>query len=117
MALAVDEKTFNQEVLKSTVPVLVNFWAPWCGLCRLVNPLVTRLQTELHEQVQFVTVNADENLKLVNSYRLTTLPTLIVFDQGQVLRRLDKFHTSDELRSAIESLQAVLDQQLAAPSR
>ena len=102
--LVVNEKTFSDEVLASSKPVLINFWAPWCGLCRMMNPLLNRLQTEWGDQVKLVSINADENLKLANEFRLTTLPTLLLVDNGNALYRLDDFRTYDDLRNAADAL-------------
>lgn len=104
MVLSVSERTFTKEVLESPIPVLVNFWAPWCGLCHNIQPLLMQLQTHCNEQVKLVGVNADENFKLSNTYRLTTLPTLILIEDGKVLRRIDSFHGRDELRLALEEI-------------
>lgn len=104
MVLSVTERTFSQEVLESSTPVLVHFWAPWCGLCRIINPLLTRFQAEWDTQIKLVGINADQNLKLANTYRLTTLPTIIVFDNGQVVQRLDSFQGREELRMALEKI-------------
>lgn len=104
MLLSVSEKSFRQEVLESSIPVIVNFWAPWCGPCRMINPLLHRFQAEWGDQIRIVGVNADENLKLANTYRLTTLPTLLLFTGGQVLHRIDSFKGRDELRAALEKL-------------
>ena len=104
MQLSVNERTFKQEVLESSTPVLVNFWAPWCGLCRMINPLLSRFQTEWGEQVKLVGVNADESLKLASTYRLTTLPTLLWIEGVKVLHRIDSFHGRDDLRIALEKI-------------
>jgi thioredoxin 1 len=104
MVLSVNERTFKQEVLESSTPVLVNFWAPWCGLCRLISPILTRCQAESGQNVKLVSINADESLKLANTYRLTTLPTLILFERGQVVHRLEGFHGRDDLQKAIERM-------------
>jgi thioredoxin 1 len=109
MVLAVSEETFKEEVLNASTPVLVNFWAPWCGLCRLINPMLIQCQTECGAEVKLVSINADENLKLANAYRLTNLPTVIVFAGGKVLHRLDKFRNRDDLRVAADELQMTLD--------
>ncbi len=109
MVLAVSEATFRQEVLGASTPVIVNFWAPWCGLCRLINPLLTKLQADWGSQVKIVSINADESLKLANTYRLTTLPTLLIFDGGDVLHRLEGFHSRDDLRSASSDLHITLE--------
>ncbi|MBD2744400.1 thioredoxin domain-containing protein [Coleofasciculus sp. FACHB-1120] len=104
MVLSVSERTFTQEVLESSTPVLVHFWAPWCGLCRLINPLLTRVQSEWGEQVKLVGINADQNLKLANTYRLQTLPTIILFENGKVVHRIDSFQGRDDLRIAVEKI-------------
>jgi thioredoxin 1 len=105
----VSEKTFTPEVLGASTPVLVSFWAPWCGICRLMNPLVKQLQAEWSEQLKVVSINADENLKLANTYRLTTLPTVLLFDGGQLLHRLDQFRTTEDFRVAAQDLQQALE--------
>ncbi|MBD1841350.1 redoxin domain-containing protein [Coleofasciculus sp. FACHB-64] len=104
MVLSVNERTFTQEVLESSTPVLVHFWAPWCGLCRLINPLLTRVQSEWGEQVKLVGINADQNLKLANTYRLQTLPTIVLIENGKVVHRIDSFQGRDDLRMALEKI-------------
>jgi thioredoxin 1 len=104
MQLSVDERTFTQEVLESSTPVLVNFWAPWCGLCRMINPLLSRFQAEWGEQVKLVGINADQSLKLSSTYRLTTLPTLLWFESGKVIHRIDSFHGRDDLQLALDQI-------------
>ena len=104
MVLSVSERTFAQEVLESPIPVLVNFWAPWCGLCRNIQPLLLQLQTYCSEQIKLVEINADQNFKLSNAYRLTTLPTLLLIEEGMIRRRLDNFHGREELRLALEEI-------------
>ena len=103
MVLSVSEQTFRQEVLESSVPVLVNFGAPWCGLCRMIQPLLLQFQARCGEQSKLVTVNADENFKLANAYRLTTLPTLILIEAGKVQQRIDNFQKPDDLRLMLEA--------------
>lgn len=104
MVLSVNERTFTKEVLESPVPVLVNFWAPWCGLCHLIQPILSEFERHGSKYVKIVSVNADENFRLSNTYRLTTLPTLILIENGIVRRRLDCLHRRDELRQALESI-------------
>jgi thioredoxin 1 len=108
MQLSVNESNFSKEVLESSIPVLINFWAPWCGLCRLMNPMLNQLQAEWGGQIKLVTINADENFKLANSYRLTTLPTLLLVEGDNVLYRFDHFATRDDIRNASEAFHAVL---------
>lgn len=101
--LSVNEQTFVSTVLESPQLVLVYFWAPWCGLCQFVNPLLTKLNTQWGENLKVVDVNADSNFRLANTYRLQSLPTLILFHQGEVIQRLEGFHGREDLNS-IQSL-------------
>lgn len=106
MVLSVIEQNFTQEVLESPIPVLVNFWAPWCGLCRNIQPLLLQFKTHCEEPIKLVGVNADENFKLSNAYRLTNLPTLLLIENGKVVKRLEDFHGRDALRLALEEIRA-----------
>ncbi|NJN02364.1 MAG: thioredoxin [Leptolyngbyaceae cyanobacterium SL_1_1] len=104
MHLSVNDKTFKSQVLQSSIPVLVHFWAPWCGLCRMIKPLLNSFQSEWEGDVRLVDVNADENLKLANCYRLTTLPTLLFIENGEVSARLDSFRGREDLRQALDAI-------------
>ncbi len=109
MVISVDETNFSDEVLASTLPVLINFWAPWCGLCRIVNPLLIKLRDDCGGQVKLVSINADDNLKLATSYCLTNLPTLLLLEGETIVHRFDNFHSSDEIRNASKTFQSALD--------
>lgn len=102
--LSVRDRTFKQEVLDSPIPVLVNFGAPWCGLCRIIQPVLLQFEASCSKQIKVVSVNADENFKLTHTYRLTTLPTLILLEDGLVRQRLDSFRGLDDLRSYLEAI-------------
>lgn len=108
MTLMVNQLSFKQEVLASPTPVLVNFWAPWCGICKLVNPMLLEIQAEWGEQLKIVDINADENLRLSSSYRLTTLPTVLLFDRGALLCRVDKLGNRTDFQKAANELQRAL---------
>ncbi|BAY96650.1 thioredoxin domain-containing protein [Tolypothrix tenuis PCC 7101] len=104
MVLSVSERTFTQEVLESPIPVLVNFEAPWCGLCRIIHPLLLQFQDECQEQIKLVGVNADQNFKLSTTYRLKSLPTLLLIENGTIQHRLEGFRGRDDLRRALEEI-------------
>lgn len=108
MVLNVTEENFSSEVLDSSIPVLVNFWAPWCGICRIINPFLNQFQTDWGKPLKLVSINADENLKLANTYRLTTLPTILLVEQGNVLHRFDGFHSREDLNRAADCFRNTL---------
>ncbi|WP_125732751.1 thioredoxin family protein [Microcystis viridis] len=101
MMLSVNEKSFPKLVLDSYGPVLVYFWAPWCGLCRLIQPTLLSWQNDCQGAIQLVAVNADDNFKLANSFRLRSLPTLILFDRGVPVHRLEEIHSREELHQTL----------------
>ncbi|MBK1988403.1 thioredoxin [Sphaerospermopsis aphanizomenoides BCCUSP55] len=104
MVLSVSERTFTQEVLESSIPVLVNFEAPWCGLCRIIHPLLLQFQSQCSDEIKLVRVNADQNFKLSTTYRLKSLPTLLLIEKGIVRQRLEGFRSRDDLRMALEEI-------------
>jgi thioredoxin 1 len=100
----INEQVFSEEVLESSSPVLVHFWAPWCSLCRLIEPSLAKLRSDSGDQIKLIGINADENLKLASSYRITTLPTVLLFQGGKLLHRLDSYHKREELRTVLQEV-------------
>ncbi|MBF2018024.1 MAG: thioredoxin family protein [Rivularia sp. T60_A2020_040] len=104
MVLSVSERTFTKEVLESQVPVLVNFGAPWCGLCHIIKPLLLQFKSECGEEIKLVEVNADDNFKLSTTYRLKTLPTLLLIQNGIVRKRLEGFRGREDFFAALSEI-------------
>jgi thioredoxin 1 len=82
-AAAVTDETFEQEVIGSSVPVLVDFWAPWCGPCRMVAPVVDEIAEQYAGQIKVVKVNTDDNPSVASKYGIRSIPTLMIFKGGQ----------------------------------
>ena len=87
-ALSVDEKSFETEVLKSTLPVLVDFWAEWCGPCKMLSPIVDELALELNGKLKVVKVNVDDAQELAMKYSIMSIPTLLVFKNGEIATQM-----------------------------
>lgn len=84
-ASAVTDATFEEEVLNSSVPVLVDFWAPWCGPCRMIAPLIDELATEYQGKMKAVKLNTDESPQVASQYGIRSIPTVMIFKDGEKL--------------------------------
>jgi thioredoxin 1 len=87
-ALHLDEKNFEQEVLKSNLPVLVDFWAEWCGPCRAIAPIIEELAGELQGQMKVGKVNVDDAQDLAGNYNVMSIPTLLIFKNGKPVEQV-----------------------------
>lgn len=101
-ALDITDATFEAEVLNSGTPVVVDFWAPWCGPCRKLGPVLDEVAEELNGKIKVVKINTDENLKTAKEYSISGLPSLLVFKGGQAVERLVGLMPKSSIISNIE---------------
>ncbi len=98
----VTDVTFEEEVLKSKIPVLVDFWAPWCGPCRAVAPVVEEIANDYNGKLKVLKLNTDENPKTAQSYRISGIPSLMVFKNGQPVEQVVGAVPKTTLSTAVE---------------
>jgi thioredoxin 1 len=102
--LNVTDGTFDAEVLRSELPVLVDFWAPWCGPCRLMLPTIEALATQLDGRARFVKVNVDDARATAARFGITSIPSFMVFHGGDALERFSGVIGKERLLAVINSL-------------
>jgi len=102
--LEIDDSTFDAEVLKSNKPVLIDFWAPWCGPCRAISPLVEQLAGEFGDKIKFVKCNVDDNPISPGKYGIRSIPTLMFFKDGNVVDQVIGIVAKSKLEEVINKI-------------
>ena len=100
----VNDSNFDQMVLKSKTPVLVDFWAAWCGPCRMVSPLVEELAGEYEGRVTMAKLNVDENPQIASQYGIMSIPTLLIFKDGAPVSNIVGFRPKAELQRNLDAV-------------
>lgn len=100
--LDITKDIFEREVIKSKLPVLVDFWAPWCGPCRIVGPALEELSSEYAGKLKFAKLNVDDNQEIAVKYDVRGIPCMIIFNKGEELDRIIGAYPEAELRKKID---------------
>ncbi len=100
------EQSFEQEVLKAELPVLVDFYAPWCGPCKMIAPLLEQLAPEFQGRIKFAKLNVDEAPSLAGNYDISGVPTLAIFRGAQLVDRMVGFRGTNAFKSWLEAAAA-----------
>lgn len=101
-AIEVTDSTFEQEVKNSEIPVLVDFWAPWCGPCRKITPIIDEIAEEFQGRMKIVKLNTDENIRTAQEYSISGIPSLLIFKNGEAVERLVGLLQKSTLLGSIE---------------
>lgn len=102
--VVVNDVNFETEVLQASMPVMVDFWATWCGPCRMLGPMVEELAREYEGRIKVCKVNVDEAPKAASTYGIATVPTIILFNEGKVVEQLVGLQSKAGLQSKLEGL-------------
>ncbi len=99
---AASDANFDKEVLESQKLTMVDFWAPWCGPCRMVAPVVEAVAEKFKDKIKVVKVNTDESMRVANQFQISSIPTLAFFKAGKELGRLIGYHPQEALEKAVQ---------------
>ena len=100
----IGEKEFKSAVLNAQKPVLVDFWAVWCGPCRMVAPIIGELAQEYNDRIEFVKINVDESPRLASSYSVMSIPTILVFKEGKPCEQVIGYRPKKDFQKILDKV-------------
>lgn len=95
--IIITKDNFNDEVKNSQIPVLVDFWAPWCGPCKMLGPVVAKISEEYDGKIKVCKINVDEEENLARQYMVMSIPTLIAFNNGEIIKKTIGYMEMDDI--------------------
>jgi len=104
MEKEITDKNFKQEVLKSKRPVLVDFWAPWCGPCQIMGPMIDELAKEFEGKVKIVKMNVEQNTEIPEKMGIMSVPVIKIFKDGKEIKEFVQLQAKETLKEALEKL-------------
>ena len=104
MVIHLTDETFENEVLKSSVPVLVDFWADWCGPCHRMAPILDELSSDIKEQGKVCKLDVDAFPQVADAYDIMSMPTILIFKKGEIIESLIGLHSKDKLKKLMLDL-------------
>jgi thioredoxin 1 len=104
MEIVFTDQNFEAEVMKSDKPVLVDFWAPWCGPCQMMGPVIEELAKEMGDKVKVGKLNVDENPKVAEKYGIMSIPTVMIFKGGNIAKQLVGVQSGEALKGELEKI-------------
>lgn len=104
MPVKITEENFKQEIEQSTLPVILDMYAPWCGPCRQMEPHIEQLEKEIGNKYKFAKLNVDEARELAIKYAVTSIPTFLFIKNGNVINKETGYMSKDDLKSKIEAI-------------
>ena len=102
--IVINAENFEQEVLKADIPVILDFWASWCGPCKMLLPIIDEIAKEYEGKIKVGKVNTDENMSLTTQFQITSVPCIIVFKNGKAINKIVGFKPKNKIIEEIENI-------------
>ncbi|EKE19610.1 MAG: Thioredoxin [uncultured bacterium] len=104
MEMEFTDQNFDQEVIKSSAPVLVDFWAPWCGPCQMMGPIIEELAKEIGDKAKVGKCNVDENGEIASKFGIMSIPAIKIFKGGEIVKEFVGVQSAENLKKALEEI-------------